>query len=43
MTCPKRNPFESSLDLHVPTSGYVDAHSQLETIKYKEGLCQNVT
>ena len=43
MTCPKRNPFESSLDLHGPTSGRVYVKLELEIIKYKEDLCQNVT
>ena len=43
MICLKRNPYNTALDLHGPTSGSVYAQSQLDIIKYKEGLCQNVT
>jgi hypothetical protein len=43
MSCPKRNRYDTALDLHVPTSGHVNAQSQLDIIKYKEGLCLNVT
>jgi len=38
MICPDCNP-----EPHVPTSGHVHEKSQLETTKYKEDLCQNVT